>query len=299
MPDRSDTAQWPGDRLSVLILAALCIAVWLGLQVPALQQLGAAMAHDALIKENTEYLRAAEKQAAKNFVHLAESYAALRVIQSGRFGVSFLAKADVQVGDALAGLSDIVERTMDVSAAAAVAAATLNVTDRIAARLSPLLFEVALLAIAIYLIALAIDRNHRVTHLTKGLAEIGLLLFLTAYILIPYSIHTTGWLSEHAVAGLKADSSDQIAGFRGDVTRATRGHDLVKRAEQAAHDLKKQFRGLTHKVSAMGRSMVRQATAALIEGVLLPLGVFAMLWLALRRLMRQASTVFREPSAQA
>lgn len=286
---------WRARTPLVLLLAVACLLLWLVLQIHPVRQLAASLVDRELIEENAAYLDKSEKEAARTLMHLVESYAALRVIQSGEVGFSLIVETRVQVGDALAGLTTIVERGIGVAAVAASAAAAMKALDKAAAVASPLLFEATLVLLGIYLIARTVRARHPITQLAHSLAEVATILFLTAFLLVPYSIHVSGWLSQHAVAPLKTYSAEHYANLYDDIHHARAENERHVRAKSATYALEEMFSDIAHRAEASSLAFVKHATATVLEGIVLPLGVFAALLLTLRAIAHRIRKILAVP----
>ena len=288
---------WRARNPVVLVLAAACLLLWMALQIDPVQKIAASLVDRELTEENAAYLDRSEKQAARTLFHLIESYAALRVIQSGEVGFSLIVETHVQVGDAIAGLTTIVERGIGVAALSATAAAAMKQLDRAAALLSPMLFELTLALLGVYLIARAIHAKHPITQLAHSITEVAGILFLTAFLLVPYSIHVSGWLGHQVVAPLKRQSTQHYVNLHKDIQHARADSERHGRAKAATHALERMFSDIGHRAEASSLAFVKHAAAALLEGIVLPLTIFATLLLILRMGARKIRRILEAPGS--
>ncbi len=258
------------------------------LQIDAVHRFSASFIEQELTRQNLAYLSHVERESRGNLIKLAEIFAVLKVIESGQVGISFIIDAQVRVGRALAAFSDLVERGIVVSVVAASAAVGLKGLVRLADVVSPILFKLALPLLATYFIAASISSAHLVTIVSRVLSEAIVALFLTAYLLIPYSIHGTGWLSQQITADLKQEGREHLNHIHQELTQGKqRKARLKERAEHAIHEFERTAVHVPQKVSAMSLFLIRHVAATIIEGVLFPIGIFLALWFTVRQVIRR------------
>ena len=279
---------WLSKNRYRLLFGTGFLALFLLLQNDALHRFSARFIEQELTKQNLAFLNHAEREARGNLIKLAEIFAVLKVIESGEVGISFFVDAQVRVGRALAAFSDLVERGIVVSVVAASAAAGLKGLVRLADVVSPLLFKLALPLLATYFIAASISSTHLVTLVSRVLSEAVVVLFLTAYLLIPYSIHGTGWLTQQITADLKQEGREHLINIHQELKQGEQRRPRIKeRAEHAIHEFERTVLHMPQKVSAMSLFVIRHIAATIIEGLVFPIGIFLTLWFTVRRVIRR------------
>lgn len=291
---------WPDENRLRLIAAAILIGLFLVLQSDTIHSFGASLTGHELERQNIAYLKHAEHQARNTFIKLSEIFALLKVIESSQVGISFVIHTDVTIGNAIASFTNLVGRAIVVSLAAAASSASLKELVVLIEVLNPLLFKAALLLSGIYLILASISRKNLLTSASRGLCEIAIIMFLTTYFIIPYSVHATGWISQQIIAEVKQKTHTKldnlhktIAPHQGDKST----HD--KRAHQALHRFDHFVVDIKHKVESMSLIFVQQISTMLIEGILLPLGLILVLFYSLKRIAKQMRRIYLTDLAEA
>lgn len=276
-------------RLALAGLAALLLVL---IQTGMFDGFATALGGTQIEVDNIGYLTDARDAAANDFLILSEIFAVLEVIASADVGFDFFVSASVQVGQALAGLSTAIENALLVSAAAAASAEALLAISSIAQFLSQPLLCVALALLAAYFILSAFHRVHTVSRTVRSMTEIVSVLFLVVHLIVPYSIHLSGWIATNAVASLHEESRSRLQSLHGDITDHTiiaDGFDSWSKDDQVKAGFERVSKNVTHKIDAVGLYSVRQFTSAVLLGIVLPLGLLAVFYLGAQRMVRFAA----------
>lgn len=287
------TKEWLGKNRIRTICAGLVLGLFLLLQIDAVHDFGAKLIGEELNHQNVVYLKHAEHEARRTFIKLSEIYAVMRVIESGKVGISIFVETEVTIGRAMSSFVDLVERGIVVSLAAAAASASLKQLIALIEMLNPLLFKLTLLFGGAYLIVSSFSRKHWLTSTSRGLCEIVVLVFLTTYLIIPYSIHATGWLGQQLTAEIKHNTNERLNNLHHDITRhRVDKSDHGKSAKHAMSRFDKFAVNIKHKIESMTLILIRHIATALIEGILLPLGLVLVLFYGIKRIAKQVGRIY-------
>jgi len=277
-----------------LAIAALLLALLLFSISPASDPVGKFFAHQSILNENAQYLKASAKQSEENVLKLAEIFALLETIQSTQIGISLIVKLQIEVGQAVAAFSNIVEQGIVVSTLSSAAAYTLLALDKIASFLSPWLFKLALLLVSIFLVCYSFSRKQYITGFSLLAAELAVILFLVAHLIIPYTIHINGWLATEVTSELTKNSQTKMTDLHAYVVDANGKKSLRKRAEHATKVLERVVIDIGKKIEIATSYAIRHIVSSIIEALIMPLVIFLALFGFMRTLVRHARTQIEE-----
>ena len=180
------------------------------------------------------------------------------------------------------------------TAIAAAAAEGLIALSAVAGFVAEPLFAAMLLVLVVYFLVTAISRLHVVSRLARSVLEITAVMFLTAQLLIPYSIHLSGWFATSAVSSLSDESRGKLVTLHQEITGSTSStsFDGWSKDDEVKSGFERAVSDLPHKVDTVGLYLMRQLASAVLLGVVFPLGLMLLfLGLARRLIGSVASTL--------
>lgn len=272
------------------VLATLCILVattWWLAGNGQLQQLDNWLMGD-LLRENTDFLEDAGQRARSMALLLAELHAGLMVLQSSEFGISFFVDANIQLGNIINQLTDMVAYGRNFALFNLVA---LHIIDKlliIIQWLTPwlvLVAEVGMIAIISADTWLS-TRNRWYMSLIR-FGEGALIIAILLAVIFPLSVNAVSKTSKAATEALFHDSYQAIEDTRQHILRGDDGPSIKDDASGSLRQFRNIKVKLSDKTSYLAASTTRYVAVTLLEVFLLPI-VFALLMLwCFRALLRR------------
>lgn len=276
-------AHW---REALISLFGLLLAIVVS--IPGLMSLGEWAGARRITDMNDTFLNDAAHEGLKETLLLREVSALLEVLKSTDLGIELIVSVDVQAGGVLSSLTGAIESALAASAAATVGAHALQYVNSIADQVSVVLFIALIWAVVGWMILRMLPVAGLVRLLGRGFTEAIAVLFLISYLVVPYSIHLTGWLSETVAGSLQPDTEAAVEQFHSatfqdgslntDLSFWTRSGNVKSIYEDLTNEL-------PDKVSALTVYAVRKFAHLTIVGVVFPMMVVLGLGLLGRRLV--------------
>jgi len=237
---------------------------------------------------NDAYLADAAKEGLKETLLLGEVGALFEVLSSTDIGIELIVSVDVQAGGVLSSLTRALEWAVAASMSATIGAHALKFVNAIADQVSANIVIALAWAVIAWMILRIVPAARTVRRMARSIAEVLAVLFVISYLIIPYSINLTGWLSQTVSGSLDPDTETIVETFHGatftdgglqtDLGYWTRGKNVKSAYENVTNEL-------PDKVSTLRSYTVQKFAHLLIVGVLFPLGVLLMLAVLGRRLV--------------
>jgi hypothetical protein len=219
---------------------------------------------------------------------LGEVAALLEVLSSTDIGIELIVSVDVQAGGVLSSLTRALEWALAASTSATIGSHALKFVNAIADQVSANIIIILAWAVIAWMVLRIVPAAPTVRRMTRSIAEVLAVLFMISYLIIPYSINLTGWLSQSVSGSLDPDAETVVESFHGatftdggintDLGFWTRGQNVKSAYEDVTNEL-------PDKVSALMSYTVQKFAHLLIVGVLFPLSVLLMLAVLGRRLV--------------
>lgn len=275
-----------------VVLAALCILLavtWWLAGNGQLQHLDHLLMGN-LIRENTGFLEDAERRARSITLLLAELHAGLMVLQSSEFGISFFVNANIQLGNIISQLTEMVAYGRNFALFNLVALHSIDTLLTMIQWLTPwlvLVAEVGMIAIVATDTWLPTRSRLHMSLIRFGEGVL-IIVFLLAFI-FPLSVNAVSKTSQAVTEALFHDSYHAIRDTRHHILKG----DSYKSIKDDASSSLEQFSNikvkLSEKTSHLATNMTRYVAITLLEVFILPiLFTLLMLW-CFRALLRRHS----------
>lgn len=283
---------WFIQRRYLLALNMALFACWYayntGLLSPAAQWFN----QDALYHTNISYLKSLEAKLIGDFGGLLLLSAIVDVASSSQFGISFIFDVNVQVGELMNNLSEILDKGQEFVLYGIAAIGLLEGLSVISDYASPYLFEGLILAIvgSLFTALFYFPILHSV--LLKKAIKLLTMLFLLSHIIIPYSIHISSGIT-HVIDDLMGFGENHH--YFSELTNEFGGHqtlegssDLKEHGKSGVHFLHKASASkLHHKVQRSSHTVMQSAAHLILTLIIVPLGLVLMIYLGLRSALSQ------------
>jgi hypothetical protein len=233
--------------------------------------------------KNQAYLDSARALAATDLAYIGELSAVTEVARSSEVGVSFFASFNVEVGNLLHTLANILDRGMAVLLASLAAIELLVLADDIAHWLSPVLFEVNVyLAIGFYL-AKILGLSNILVDKIMHFGQLSLGLFLIAHLALPYGIHLSAVVGQELSQSKRQDIAQTLKDTHHELVPINKRQDLKTHAESSLQHLKVLHKKhLNHKISNLSKYLFSSVALNIFDLLLMPV---LLLWLLSRLLI--------------
>ena len=241
---------------------------------------------DKLITQNKAYLSGTEKTDRKVLIQLAEIDALLAVLQSGEVGISFIVDLQVKVGQSLSTFSKFINKSLEMTIVSIIATATLSVLLDLSEYLSKILLITLLVSVCLLCFSrvIGIESKSEKT-IESTFIEIVALLFLSVYLLVPYSIHGAAFIEDVIFSGMMTERNTNINNLHKSFTQ---GEQSVSFKNKAKNDFKKFEQiavDVTEKIENTMTYYVEHFIHIIFRAILIPLGVFALLFYFLKKFL--------------
>ncbi|WP_296425596.1 hypothetical protein [Yoonia sp.] len=267
------------------LLAAVCVAsaalLWL-LATTGTYVLG--QSGSAIVAQNTSYLQDASRDGLQDMLLIAEILGLLEVLSTTEVGLTVVVSVSAEAGQALSALTHVMERVLGVATLATGTAEAMLGLNRAAAAASFGLAQLSLGLGAGYFVFRGLNIHNRLQHLAHTLVRMATMLFLIAYLVIPYSINASGWLANQ-IAEPGDPSAVQVMHDR--TVKRNLSNDPLKYWSDAEHltrGFKDTINDLPQKLSLMTTHYLGTLIHLLLVGIGFPLLAAALMILVIRRM---------------
>lgn len=185
----TQVATWLTAQRYLLLIVGVLFVWLLGLNLGWFSGVSEAFNQHDLVAANASYLAYLETKLLADYSAMLGLSALVDVAASSQFGVDFIVDVNVQVGELLNNLSQVLEQGKSYLLWAMAAVGALEIIALLSKYIAPVLFHALLWALFIWLFAGLF--RHQVLHSVlarQGIRTL-LVLFLVSHIALPYSIH--------------------------------------------------------------------------------------------------------------
>ena len=275
------------DRWQEILIGLIALTLAMVTSTSDLLNLAQITGSERIIAVNTIYLEAAANDGLQDTLLLSELAALLEVIKSTDFGIELIVSVDVQIGEVLSSLTKAIEWAVVAAAAATIAAHALQFVNAVSDSLSPIFLIATLWAVVLWMIMRLLPCAQLLKSASRTIVETLCVLFLLSYLVMPYTINITGWLSQDLSQGLQTSTASTVQRFHEDTFQGgslktdlsywTNSSNVRSAYDEVTSDLQ-------DKVSALTRYALERVANLVIIGLFFPLTVIAILSFVLRRL---------------
>lgn len=235
---------------------------------------------EGVLRENTGFLEDAEKRAQSMTLLLAELHAGLMVLQSSEFGISFFVDANIQLGNIISQLTEMVAYGRNF---ALFNLAALHIIENllvIVQWLTPWLIlvgEVGMVAIVFADTWLSTRNRWHMSLIRFG--EGALIIVVLLGVIFPLSVNAVSKTSSAVTEILFHDSYQAIDDTRQHILRGDDGVSIKDDASSSLEQFKSIKVKLSDKTNYLATNMTHYVAITLLEVFLLPiLFTLFMLW---------------------
>ncbi len=239
-------------------------------------------------QENHQFISSASDRAQTMLITLSELHAGLMVLQSSNFGISFIVDANIQLGNVLTQLTDLVGHGRNFALYNLV---VLHVLDNLL-HLTQWLFPWLLLITEIALVALVaadtwLAPKNRWHMSIIRCSESTLAASLLVMVVFPVSVSLVSHSSKAVTELLYHQSYQAIVDTHQHILQNTDKNSIKSEASRSLSQFKTTKVQLSKKASYLATNMARYIAVAVLEVFLLPL-LFSLLifWLCTRLIKR-------------
>lgn len=240
-----------------------------------------ALGADAIISANGAFLADAVASNHKHTIKLSEILAVLKLVSSTDLGISLVLRADIQVGQALHGLTASIEKALWASVASAVVLELWEVLNRLGDWISLYFFRASAITLFVYGLAHAVVAGVPLRKASFALLKLSVLAFSIVYFVLPYTINLTAWLdlwflnTAQLVTELGLDKLHATVtntGQSGDITTFWNSGERIKEHLSLLHT------EVAPRTSDIAAFFVKYLAYNLATGVVFPLLSFTLFW---------------------
>lgn len=258
------------NRRALISVLGLFVLLWF-ISNPQLLGTYQWLSQDHLYQQNQQYLAQIRTQAQQDFGKLAALTGLLEVAQSSQIGVSFFADFNVDVGNAVAALTRLVERGGEVAMASTAVITVLSLVSDTADAISGLILKAALGAALVWqLVRLICGAQHHQA-LMRGVTGLLFSTYLLLHLVLPYSLHIAQGISDRVSADLRHSNQQSLTSTHLHLAESVGQQDLKRSAQQSVDKLKTlSSKHINQKVDSLASYVINSLTLALFDLVLLP-----------------------------
>lgn len=277
-------------RAAAALMALIAITV-LVLPVATLSTL---MPGTALVASNSAFLHSARQEAMTDMLLLAELDAVVSVVRTIDVGVSLGVSANVEVGQALSSLAQVLRSGIAAALFGVGFYEATTMAAAVATEAEPWALKLVAFFGLVHIGALVLARASVLRRVTRAAFELALLLFLVLRLALPYGIATTAALSGAVQHDLIGDARDTLQQMHADLARG--GSKAVSLEGWASeHAARRAFERVAadfpNNLEATAHYATRRVAVSLFDGIVLPFG-FVLLFVSLgRRIARETFPV--------
>ncbi len=262
-----------------LTVAIFCAGLLIATMNPLVSQVFKNLfSQDSLIHQNEAYLKGLAQEDEKQLLQLAEIRSLLYVLQSGDMGISFIVQANVEVGQALAPLSHVTDRTFEVVFTSLSATTFLRWFSELSEFIAPTIGMISLVSLFLFsLYSFGSLINPRIHTALKRITELSLLLFVMVHLLLPYSIHGAALISDTLYKDLRSVNRNNLTNMHQSLSSNSRHGDYKTRVKYDIGHMEAMLKDLPHKVESMISYRAKYLMFRVMSTIVMPLGLFLVL----------------------
>lgn len=269
----------------IIALVALIIAIFLPLS--GIASLADWTGSGQITQSNQAFLEDASEAGLRDTLLLGEVSAFLEILRSTDFGIELIVSVDVQAGQAISTLVKAVEWAMLAAASGTILSETLLWVNGLTGVMSLGLLKLGGVAVVFWMVLRILEAKSAWRSIARGFVEVIGLVFLTTYLILPYSINLGGWLTETPHGALYSDAASTVENFHSE-TLGDSGLDTDLDFWTKSSEVKNAYEGITanlaDKVASLTLFALRSMAHMLVVGILFPFLVAVVMVVILRRL---------------
>ncbi|BDX05511.1 hypothetical protein [Planctobacterium marinum] len=275
LSSKNGISEWFYARRYLLLLNVSLLLLWVCYSQGWLSGVATLFQQGALVQANSEYLAGLESHLLADYMGLLGLSAVVDVAASSQFGLSFIFEMNVQVGELLNNLADILERGKSYLLMAMAAIGALEAVALMSEYLAPLLFELLLATVFFWSLVSLLFQSAVHSVIMGQLVKLIAVLFLISHLAIPYSIHLSSGATQVVNKLLGMQSSHQyfshVAEELSGQSSVTAQADLKDKGKSGVHFLHKAAAAkLNQKVQRSSHIVMRSAAHLLLTLVVIP-----------------------------
>lgn len=231
--------------------------------------------------ENRAFLDTSAAENHKDILRLAEILAVVKLVSTTDIGVNLIIKAEIEVGQALHGLIRSIEYALWVVLASSVTIEVWKILVETAEIFSLFFLRATLLAFIFYLLANGFCRLNKIREVCFVALKFNLMFFLSTYLLVPYALNLTAWLSQGLLHSNFLAQKKGLHLLHATIESAGKGVELTQywsNGKTMRSHLIDLHRDVQPHTSNVFEFMVNSFAANLMTGVIVPLVSFYLLW---------------------
>lgn len=267
MTDESNIKQSLVQRSLVLVVISIMAYLsYLGYLSAWFRQVTGSNHIDAT---NVAYLASARDYTADLLAILTESKIVLAVLQSSQGGISFIVDVQVQLGQILSSLHDVINLSWQLTLA------SLSSIEFLSLLLEASHFSMSVM-LTMFFISIGISvcfwkRYHKISQMVSKLtATLGLIVLVTHFIL-PYSIYSTAMLSKHLLSPHKSEIYRGYSSFHHQLPQHEGSSDLKDKVKGTMSYFKDKPEHLGKHSEKMSALSAKHLTLIFVEYLFMPL----------------------------
>ncbi|WP_163931623.1 hypothetical protein [Paraferrimonas sp. SM1919] len=267
---------WPVLRKAIPLLLGLVLVLLIQFKINTGSE-------HSIIDSNDRYLDQISLQATTDILLLTEVDAVLNILKSSQVGVSFIADFNVTVGQAISEVQSTTSEAKKVMMISLVLITVLKTLNDLSLLLSEVALYIAAGAGFIHYLLLHFKTlsmiPHTVLNKSAAITKIAAMIFISFYLLLPYSIHGSGVLSERLQQSTHVDNSQSLNHLHQHITQGKGTKELSKSAKASiSHLSSMSHSSIKDKVQTLIKYTITAATLWLFNLILMPLGIGFMLY---------------------
>lgn len=239
--------------------------------------------HD-LVQQNKTYLNGIEQIDRDNLMLLTEIDGVITVLNSSEIGISFFVDAQIKIGHALSAFTRFVGDGLELTLV------SLTITKgtvwllEVCEFISPLLLSLCFLCVGIYnlLKYINIEKDTGQPY-TKRVLEFTFVIFLSTYIIIPYTVYGTALVDKFVYTEFSKQKNESLKNLHGDVVSTNEKSSLKDKANADFKHFEKVMVHIPHKVDTMAKYHSEHFIYNIFRTIIMPGFMFFILYVLMCR----------------
>ncbi len=269
------------DTIKLLALLAFFYLSYSGL----LTQLMSTLIHADIQAFNQQYLDNASKSSIETLEVMTGIKSVLALLQSFSGGISFVVDIQVQLGQSLSALSEVIDKAWQISLASVAAVEGLKLIHY-AAHFS----MKSLLVVLFLLLGLALGLKHMAPKISiklEKLALLGLFLVVFTHIIVPVTIYITASISEHFLQPHKQAIHSQFSELHNTIPKHNANESLHNQVKGINHTYKNKMKNHAKQFASYSSLAARHFIYSVTEFIILPIVIVLFLSHLVRTVIRK------------
>lgn len=238
----------------------------------------------ALVQKNDEYLTSIEQVDKVNIFLLSEMKGVISTLESSEIGISIFIDANIEIGKVFTSFSTFIENALNLTLSSLAVTEGTRWLLKLCEHLSPLLLVTSFICLGLLALGKSLGQEKLDGEsYTKRFFEFTLIVFLTVYLIIPYSVYGTSLIDKYVYEELQQEKNQNIKNLHADIVSNEKHETIKQKAEADFKRFEEMAVKLPKKINMVTDYHIQHFVYNIFRSLIIPLFMFFFLYVFLCR----------------